>query len=305
MPVYASAGVLNVANLERETPLIVAARLGYADVVQHLVRCPGIDILRPNYRGVSAVIVATRERHRAVVRVLVEAGANVTSEVASLLLSDIGSSHGFVSVSGANGGASLASSEASSKDSIGSSQRSHISGHSGHSGYSQQSRQSKQSKHSQHSQHSRHSRTSSETRTVTSSELNAASSGVSMVKCYACEKVSSADYVAHSAAPFYMHRLVCATCSGHYQELRGMVKERLDYVSDVVFIFDASKRVVDKITLTLKPSKGEFVYIYMQMCILLSYQKTRFSSQRFDVHLGLYRMDASTVTFTPCGDMGG
>lgn len=65
----------NIADSKGETPLIIAARLGYSEGVSRLLmRKPQVD--KTNKLGETALIVAVQARQPAIVRMLLEAGAD-------------------------------------------------------------------------------------------------------------------------------------------------------------------------------------------------------------------------------------
>lgn len=66
---------VNVANRAGDTPLITAARIGFAEGADLLLaRGAGVD--RTNRRGETALIIAVQQRNVPLVRLLAERGAN-------------------------------------------------------------------------------------------------------------------------------------------------------------------------------------------------------------------------------------
>ena len=65
----------NVGDKQGDTPLIIAARLGYSEgAARLLMRRASVD--KANKLGETALIVAVQQRQPAIVRMLLEAGAN-------------------------------------------------------------------------------------------------------------------------------------------------------------------------------------------------------------------------------------
>jgi len=65
----------NLAGKTGDTPLIVAARIGFADGVERLLKA-GARVDTANRMGETALIAAVQQRRTDVVRALLEAGAN-------------------------------------------------------------------------------------------------------------------------------------------------------------------------------------------------------------------------------------
>ena len=65
----------NIGDKEGDTPLIISARMGYGDGASRLIRSRA-DVNRVNRRGESALIVAVNQRQPAIVKMLLEAGAD-------------------------------------------------------------------------------------------------------------------------------------------------------------------------------------------------------------------------------------
>jgi uncharacterized protein len=65
----------NLAARDGETPLIAAARIGFADAVDWLL-ASGAKVDGTNRMGETALIVAVQQRHGSIVKTLLEQGAN-------------------------------------------------------------------------------------------------------------------------------------------------------------------------------------------------------------------------------------
>ena len=66
---------LNIGDAKGDTPLIIAARMGYEEAAGWMLqRNAKVDLA--NRRGETALIVAVQQRQRAMVELLLEAGAN-------------------------------------------------------------------------------------------------------------------------------------------------------------------------------------------------------------------------------------
>ena len=65
----------NVANRDGDTPLILAARIGFAEGADVLLG-RGAQVDRTNRRGETALIIAVQQRNLALIRLLAERGAN-------------------------------------------------------------------------------------------------------------------------------------------------------------------------------------------------------------------------------------
>jgi ankyrin repeat protein len=65
----------NIANRDGDTPLIIAARIGFAEGADVLLG-RGAQVDRTNRRGETALIIAVQQRNVALVRLLAERGAN-------------------------------------------------------------------------------------------------------------------------------------------------------------------------------------------------------------------------------------
>lgn len=66
---------LNVANSSGDTPLIIAARIGFSEGADALLG-RGAQVDKPNRRGETPLIIAVQQRNLALVRLLAERGAN-------------------------------------------------------------------------------------------------------------------------------------------------------------------------------------------------------------------------------------
>jgi ankyrin repeat protein len=66
---------VNGANRAGDTPLIIAARIGFAEGADVLLN-RGAQVDRTNRRGETALIIAVQQRNLALVRMLAERGAN-------------------------------------------------------------------------------------------------------------------------------------------------------------------------------------------------------------------------------------
>jgi ankyrin repeat protein len=66
---------LNVANGGGDTPLIIAARIGFAEGADALLG-RGAQVDKPNRRGETALIIAVQQRNLPLIRLLAERGAN-------------------------------------------------------------------------------------------------------------------------------------------------------------------------------------------------------------------------------------
>lgn len=58
-----------------DTPLLAAARIGYGDAIEWLIEA-GAKVDEPNRRGETPLIVAVQQRRPAIVRMLLDKGAN-------------------------------------------------------------------------------------------------------------------------------------------------------------------------------------------------------------------------------------
>jgi uncharacterized protein len=65
----------NLADKNGDTPLIIAARLGFGEGVERLLRARAL-VDKPNRLGETPLIVATQLRQERIVRMLLEAGAD-------------------------------------------------------------------------------------------------------------------------------------------------------------------------------------------------------------------------------------
>lgn len=65
----------NIANRDGDTPLIMAARIGFAEGADILLS-RGAQVDRANRRGETALIIAVQQRNVPLVRLLAERGAN-------------------------------------------------------------------------------------------------------------------------------------------------------------------------------------------------------------------------------------
>ena len=65
----------NLADKNGDTPLIIAARLGFGEGVERLLRARAL-VDKPNRLGETPLIVATQARQERIVRMLLEAGAD-------------------------------------------------------------------------------------------------------------------------------------------------------------------------------------------------------------------------------------
>lgn len=65
----------DIANRDGDTPLILAARIGFAEGADVLLG-RGAQVDRANRRGETALIVAVQQRNLALIRLLAERGAN-------------------------------------------------------------------------------------------------------------------------------------------------------------------------------------------------------------------------------------
>ncbi|NJC04841.1 ankyrin repeat protein [Sphingomonas kaistensis] len=66
---------VNVANRDGDTPLLAAARIGFAEGASFLIS-RGAQVDRPNRRGETPLIIAVQQRNIALVKLLAERGAN-------------------------------------------------------------------------------------------------------------------------------------------------------------------------------------------------------------------------------------
>lgn len=66
---------LNVANRSGDTPLIIAARIGFAEAADSLLS-RGAQVDKPNRRGETPLIIAVQQRNLPLVRLLAERGAS-------------------------------------------------------------------------------------------------------------------------------------------------------------------------------------------------------------------------------------
>jgi ankyrin repeat protein len=66
---------VNVANRSGDTPLIIAARIGFVEGADALLR-RGAQVDRPNRRGETPLIIAVQQRHLPLIKLLAERGAN-------------------------------------------------------------------------------------------------------------------------------------------------------------------------------------------------------------------------------------
>lgn len=66
---------LNVANGSGDTPLIIAARIGFPEAADSLL-ARGALVDKPNRRGETPLIIAVQQRNVTLVRLLAERGAN-------------------------------------------------------------------------------------------------------------------------------------------------------------------------------------------------------------------------------------
>jgi len=75
----AQGAAVNAIDNAGRTPLYMAARYGYADICEKLVKCPNIEIDKPNTTtGHGPLMMAIHYAHTAVALVLVAAGADTT-----------------------------------------------------------------------------------------------------------------------------------------------------------------------------------------------------------------------------------
>lgn len=65
----------NIGDRQGDTPLIIASRIGFRDAVEYM-SVAGANLDATNRQGETALIVAVQQRQPAIVRVLLEGGAN-------------------------------------------------------------------------------------------------------------------------------------------------------------------------------------------------------------------------------------
>ncbi|UUR07285.1 ankyrin repeat domain-containing protein [Sphingomonas glaciei] len=66
---------VNIVNRNGDTPLLAAARIGFAEGADFLIS-RGAQVDRPNRRGETPLIIAVQQRNIALVKLLAERGAN-------------------------------------------------------------------------------------------------------------------------------------------------------------------------------------------------------------------------------------
>ena len=76
---------INKGNSNGATPLYIACKNGYIEVVKYLVE-HGVDINKKDINGATTLYIAYENGHIEVVKYLVEQGADINREIIMVLL---------------------------------------------------------------------------------------------------------------------------------------------------------------------------------------------------------------------------